>query len=127
MRQALQEAIAGDIIMFDSGVFPSTNPTTIELTSGLPAIEQGNLTIDASNAGVVLDGSKITDRCEARIETALAASKALATGDGLDFVRRTLPATVAYENFLKKEAFAGLALGGFGVLRFRRWSPSVRR
>jgi parallel beta-helix repeat protein len=32
---------------------------TIALTSGLPELNQGNLTIDASNAGVVLDGSNI--------------------------------------------------------------------
>lgn len=62
------------------------------------------------------DGSKITDQVETRIETAMAKSKALVVDDGLDFVRRSLPATVAYENFLKKEAFAGLALGGTRIL-----------
>jgi hypothetical protein len=34
-------------------------PATIAVTSGLPQIRQGYLTIDASNAGVVLDGSQL--------------------------------------------------------------------
>lgn len=59
LRQALQEARPGDTITFDPEVFPPTKPTTISLTSLLPEITQGYLTIDASNAGVILDGSKI--------------------------------------------------------------------
>jgi len=52
--------VNGDVIGFDTGVFPPSNPQTITITSGeLPAIKQGNLTIDASNAGVILDGSGI--------------------------------------------------------------------
>ncbi len=34
---------------------------TITLTSALPAVTQDNLTIDASNAGVILDGSLLSD------------------------------------------------------------------
>jgi hypothetical protein len=59
LRQALLDAKHGDIITFDPKVFPPANPMIIALTSGLPEITQGNLTIDASNAGVILDGSKI--------------------------------------------------------------------
>jgi hypothetical protein len=61
LRQALLEAQSGDIITFDPAVFPPEAPATIYVTGSLPHITQGNLTIDASNSGVVLDGSTITD------------------------------------------------------------------
>jgi hypothetical protein len=57
LRWAMQNASNGDTITFDPSVFPCTSPMTIALTSALPAITQGNLTIDASAAGVILDGS----------------------------------------------------------------------
>jgi len=57
LRQALQEAASGDSILFQAAVFPPTSPVTITLTSRLPAITEPDLTIDASQAGVVLDGS----------------------------------------------------------------------
>ena len=60
LRQALFSAIPGDTITFDPGVFPPTSPMTITLLSALLEINQGNLTIDASNAGVVLDGRYAT-------------------------------------------------------------------
>ncbi|HLD92791.1 MAG TPA: cytochrome c peroxidase, partial [Anaerolineales bacterium] len=60
LRQALLEAARYDVITFDTAVFPPDAPATIPLSSGLPALGQGNLTIDASNAGVILDGSHIT-------------------------------------------------------------------
>ncbi|MGB0386672.1 MAG: C13 family peptidase [Ardenticatenaceae bacterium] len=59
LRQALLEAISGDTITFDGAVFPPTSPVTITLLSALPEMTQGSLTIDASNAGVVLDGRDI--------------------------------------------------------------------
>ncbi len=63
LRQALLDAQTGDTITFDENVFPPDNPTTIFLDNegqdqALPEITQGYLTIDASNAGVVLDGSQ---------------------------------------------------------------------
>lgn len=61
LRQALLEARAGDTITFDPAIFPPTRPVTISLASALHAIVQGNLTIDASNAGVVLDGLHVTE------------------------------------------------------------------
>ena len=61
LRQALLDAKPSDIIIFDPTVFPPDLPTTITLTSGLPELSQGGLTIDASNAGVILDGSEITE------------------------------------------------------------------
>lgn len=65
LRQALLDAQAGDTITFDPEIFPPDRPTTIFLTSvpqdnaSLPRISQGGITIDASNAGVILDGSKL--------------------------------------------------------------------
>ena len=64
LRQALLDAQSGDTITFDPTVFPPATPITIFLNtmdgdSALPVIHQGGLTIDASNAGVILDGSEI--------------------------------------------------------------------
>lgn len=57
LRWCLENARSGDTIIFDPAVFPPESPVTISLTSGLPCLSQGNITIDASNAGVILDGS----------------------------------------------------------------------
>ncbi len=57
LRQALTEAQAGDTILFDPVVFPPARPATIFPLSQLPAITSDNLTIDASNAGAIIDGS----------------------------------------------------------------------
>jgi hypothetical protein len=59
LRQALLDAQNGDTITFDPAVFPPNAPKTIAVTSALPQINEGYLTIDASNAGVILDGSKL--------------------------------------------------------------------
>ena len=56
LRQAMEEAQSGDTITFDPAIFPPDAPVTIFTESELPHILQGNLTIDASNAGVILDG-----------------------------------------------------------------------
>jgi hypothetical protein len=58
LRSLLVQAHRGDTITFDTSVFPPANPATISPIEGLPSITQGNITIDASNAGVILDGSK---------------------------------------------------------------------
>jgi len=60
LRQALLDAGPGDNIAFDPTIFPPSAPATISLSEGLPEITQGNLTVDASNAGVILDGSAMT-------------------------------------------------------------------
>jgi hypothetical protein len=57
LRQILLDAKAGDTITFDPVAFPPARPITISLLSELPQVTQGQLTIDASNAGVILDGS----------------------------------------------------------------------
>jgi len=61
LRQALQDASLGDTITFDPSVFPPNNPTTIALSNALPEITQGSLTLDASDAGVILDGSAVQE------------------------------------------------------------------
>jgi len=57
LRWALQTARTGDTITFDPNVFPSDDPATILVKGSLPSIRCGSLTIDASDAGVVLSGS----------------------------------------------------------------------
>ncbi|MBN1136444.1 MAG: hypothetical protein JXM73_07650 [Anaerolineae bacterium] len=59
LRQALLDAQDGDTITFDPAVFPPTAPVTISITTDLPGFP-GNLTIDASDAGVILDGSNMS-------------------------------------------------------------------
>jgi hypothetical protein len=59
LRQALLDAQSGDTITFAPAVFPPSAPATIYLLSNLPNVERGHLTIDASEAGVILDGSKL--------------------------------------------------------------------
>jgi len=60
LRQALLDAQEGDTITFDPVIFPPTAPVTISIASELPGINANNLTLDASNAGVILDGSHLT-------------------------------------------------------------------
>jgi len=60
LRQALLNAKPYDVITFDPAVFPPVAPVTIALSSGLPELNQGNITIEASNAGVILDGNNVT-------------------------------------------------------------------
>jgi hypothetical protein len=58
LRQALLDAQIGDTIDFDTSIFPPDQPKVIYLLSALEIV-QGSLTIDASRAGVILDGSKL--------------------------------------------------------------------
>jgi len=61
LRWALETARSGDVITFDPKVFPPGSPATIYPKSELPAIERplGRLTIDGSNAGVIIDGRNV--------------------------------------------------------------------
>ena len=56
LRQALLDARPGDVIRFDPTIFPPDNPQTIYVLDALPPLTQGHITIDASDAGVILDG-----------------------------------------------------------------------
>jgi len=58
LREALSVAKSGNTITFDAAAFPPASPVTIILKSGLPPLLKGDLTLDASNAGVILDGSQ---------------------------------------------------------------------
>ncbi|MCK4821738.1 hypothetical protein KA005_38585, partial [bacterium] len=60
LREALATAKAGTTIRFLEDVFPRNAPAVIKILSGLPALDDGFVTIDASNTGVVLDGSNLT-------------------------------------------------------------------
>lgn len=57
LRQCLLGASANDTITFDPAMFPPAAPVAIALASPLPFITLNGLTIDASNAGVILNGS----------------------------------------------------------------------
>ena len=59
LRWALQIARSGDVITFDPAVFLPDDPATIHVRSGLPALQCGDLSIDASNAGVILNGDRM--------------------------------------------------------------------
>jgi len=59
LREAISVATSGNTITFNPAAFPTGTPATISLTSTLPFITQGNITIDASNAGVIIDGSAL--------------------------------------------------------------------
>jgi len=57
LRRCLEDSESGIIITFDPVVFPCLNPSRVILSSSLPHLAEGNTTIDASDAGVILDGS----------------------------------------------------------------------
>jgi parallel beta-helix repeat protein len=57
-RQRMLEAQSGDRITFSTAVFPPSNPGVIYVKSPLPTLNRNGITIDASNAGVILDGSQ---------------------------------------------------------------------
>jgi len=59
LRWALQTARPGDVILFDRDIFPPHKPATIYPRSELPHLNRGSVTVDASNAGVVVDGSDV--------------------------------------------------------------------
>ena len=64
LRTCLQNQVNGDLITFSTTEFPPTNPATIFVLGELPFLDKGNVTLDASNAGVILDGSKMpSDHC----------------------------------------------------------------
>ena len=56
LRYAMIAAQPGTLIKFDPEVFPLEDPQVIYLTEELPEIYQSGVIIDASDAGVILDG-----------------------------------------------------------------------
>ncbi|MPM36057.1 hypothetical protein SDC9_82652 [bioreactor metagenome] len=61
LRNALEHLQQNTAITFDPTVFSPKNPATITLESALPEIEADYLTLDASNAGVILDGDLLSE------------------------------------------------------------------
>ncbi|HQN44224.1 MAG TPA: NosD domain-containing protein, partial [Anaerolineaceae bacterium] len=60
LRECLLNQVSGDVITFDPAVFPPANPVTIYIgPERLFWLVEGNITVDASNAGVILDGTNI--------------------------------------------------------------------
>jgi hypothetical protein len=62
LRGCLRNAAAGTTITFDPAVFPPSAPASIKPLTPLGEMRSGGVTIDASNAGVILDGSSAPDR-----------------------------------------------------------------
>jgi hypothetical protein len=61
LREALQNANAGDYIAFSPAAFPPSSPATIAITTQeLPIIDVNGLTLDGSDAGVILNGSALS-------------------------------------------------------------------
>ncbi|MBI9051651.1 MAG: right-handed parallel beta-helix repeat-containing protein [Anaerolineaceae bacterium] len=59
LRQTMESGQSGFKIIFDLAIFPPSSPATIFVLTDLPGININDLTLDASNAGVILDGSQI--------------------------------------------------------------------
>ncbi len=70
LREVLTALQPGDSITFDVAVFPRNSPTTIRPQSVFPVIQRDGVVIDASNAGVIIDGSALSGRFEAGLEIA---------------------------------------------------------
>jgi hypothetical protein len=61
LRSCLANPASGTTITFDPAVFPPSNPATIRPATKLPGVNAGHVTIDGSDAGVILDGSGSTE------------------------------------------------------------------
>ena len=61
-RECVYRALPGQTITFDTQVFSPSHPDTISLSSAsLLPITRDRITIDASDAGVILDGHQLTE------------------------------------------------------------------
>lgn len=64
LRDCLERVVPGDRVIFDPVVFDLVNSnaaTTIHVQYGLPALDDGNVTIEASNRRVTVNGSGTVD------------------------------------------------------------------
>ncbi len=68
LREALTNLTAGDVLTFDPAVFPPDHPATIRVATQLPHLKVGGVVIDASNAGVILDGSRLSGNFDSGFE-----------------------------------------------------------
>lgn len=62
LRACMTSAVFGTVINFNTATFPPASPKVINLTSPLPPLDNGSVTIDASNAGVILEGGGSVER-----------------------------------------------------------------
>jgi hypothetical protein len=69
LRDCMNRVLPGQTITFDAEVFSPSHPDTISLTSVLPPITQGYITLDASNTGVVIDGHQLTQGSGMKIDS----------------------------------------------------------
>ncbi len=61
LRSCLENQVSGDVISFSPTVFPPSAPVTIHVgPERLPWLTGGSISVDASNAGVILDGSSVS-------------------------------------------------------------------
>ena len=61
LRACLENQVSGEVITFSAAAFPPSAPVTIHVgPDRLPWLTRGGVTIDASNAGVILDGSLLS-------------------------------------------------------------------
>ena len=61
LRYALEHLARNTTITFDPSVFSPKNPATIMLETPLPRIEADYITLDASDAGVIVDGNRLSE------------------------------------------------------------------
>lgn len=61
LRNCLEHLNDGMRITFDTSVFPPDAPVTIQLKTPFPTMDANYVTVDASDAGVILDGSMLTE------------------------------------------------------------------
>lgn len=59
LNECIQKTPAGGTIKFDTKVFLPKQPARIVLEAELPRLTQGSVTIDGSDAGVILDGNQM--------------------------------------------------------------------
>jgi hypothetical protein len=120
LRQAMLDAVSGDTIVFDPVVFPPGSPVSITLASDLPTLDQGNVTIDGDNAGVILDGSDVTpghgDGIYITSDGNLIRELQILyfPGDGLEIYGGASNNTVV-SNTISGNAYTGINIAGLGT------------
>lgn len=68
LRAALEDLAPGDVITFDPAAFPPASPVTIRPSTPFPRLKVSGVTIDASNAGVILDGGALSGEFDSGID-----------------------------------------------------------
>jgi parallel beta-helix repeat protein len=122
LRWALANSVVSDTILFDTAVFPLTSPVTISLSNALPAIITDGLTIDASNAGVVLNGSGLSNSEDGLIVNG--ASRVTICGlqilnfpeDGINIKGGAVGTRIGPGNLISGNGETGIRIDGSGTM-----------